>query len=295
MPFYLKREGVIERKKNGTKKVDFYEWLGLPYYLILLMLIVIPVLLIIMYAITFRDPGSPIIRFTLRYFSMFLSERDFVKVLFESIRISVLTTVFTLLIGYPTAYFIARARLKTQVLLLLLMTAPMWINMLLRTLAWKQILEIDGPVVRFLHFLGFTNVQLLGTDFAIVLGMVYVFLPFMVLPIYTVISKIDPKLLEASHDLGANNRQTFLRVVLPLSVSGVLSGIIMVMLPSATTLVIPKYLGEGRYYLIGNLIEERFLKSGIWGYGSAIAIVLALIIMGMVYVTKKADRYNLES
>ena len=171
---------------------------------------------------------------------------------------------------------ISRRSTKIQALLILAVTAPMWINMLIRVLAWKQIFDMINP-------------NLLGTDLAIVIGMVYVYLPFMVLPIYTVLAKIDPKLYEASQDLGANHVKTFLKVTLPLSVGGILSGVTMVLLPAATTIVIPKILGNGRY-LIGNLIEERFLKSGNWGYGSAIAIILSLIIMGMVFITKRVDK-----
>ena len=185
----------------------------------------------------------------------------FIKAMLDSIYLAVLTTVFALLIGYPTAYIIANRKPRTQAAMILVITAPMWVNMLLRTMALKQLFEMFVP-------------NLLGGNFSIVTGMVYVFLPFMVLPIYTVLSKIDPRLYEAAHDLGANKFETFIKVTLPLSITGVLSGITMVLLPAATTLVIPKYLGGGRY-LIGNLIEDRFLKNGDWGYGSAIAIILS--------------------
>ena len=230
-------------------------------------LIVIPVLLIVFYAIT-DNVKDIYFEFTLKYFLMFLKEAAFVKVMKDSIVLALITTLICLIIGYPLAFVISRQAPKRQAILILLVTAPMWINMLIRVLAWKQIFNIIDE-------------RIIGTNFAIVVGMVYVFLPFMVLPIYTVLSKIDPLLYEASADLGSSAVITFLKVTLPLSIGGVLSGVTMVLLPAATTIVIPKILGEGKY-LIGNLIEDRFLKAGNWSYGSAIAIVLAIIIMLMV-------------
>lgn len=249
--------------------------MGSPYYVVLFFLILIPLILILFYAFSERV-NDLFISFSFNYFRQFLNEPAFIKTMLDSIKLAIYTTLVTLFIGYPTAYLITKSNKKTQTLLILMITAPMWVNMLLRTLAWKQIFEM-------------LNASLLGTDIAIITGMVYVFLPFMVLPIYTVLSKIDPKLYEAADDLGANKFQTFLKVTLPLSITGVLSGITMVLLPAATTLVIPKYLGKNRY-LIGNLIEDRFLTAGNWGYGSAIAIILSVVIMAMVIFTKKLDR-----
>lgn len=265
-----------EPKQHKVRKnIDSVVLLGIPYYIILLFLIVIPLALILLYAMTERV-NDMFLAFSLKYFVQFLEEPLFIKAMVDSIYLAILTTVFALAIGYPTAFIISKRKPRTQALMILILTAPMWVNMLLRTMALKQIFEMFFP-------------NLLGGNVSIVAGMVYVFLPFMVLPIYTVLSKIDPKLYEAAHDLGANRFETFIRVTLPLSISGVLSGITMVLLPAATTLVIPKYLGGGRY-LIGNLIEDRFLKNGNWGYGSAIAIILSLIIMIMVYLTKKLDK-----
>lgn len=265
------------KEKIGIKKpqLSTTSLIGLPYYLILVFLISIPVLLILFYAFTQRV-NDLFISFTITYFRQFLSEPAFVKTMLDSIKLAIYTTAVTLVLGYPFAYLITKVKKRTQSLLILVLTAPMWVNMLLRTLAWKQIFEMF-------------NANLLGTDFAIITGMVYVFLPFMVLPIYTILSKIDPKLYEAADDLGASKFETFLKVTLPLSITGILSGVTMVLLPAATTLVIPKYLGKNRY-LIGNLIENRFLQFGDWGYGSAIAIILSVVIMFMVYLTKKLDR-----
>ncbi|MGI6360649.1 MAG: ABC transporter permease [Acholeplasmatales bacterium] len=263
-----------EKRLKGNKP-NVATILGIPYYVILLGLIIIPVVLIVFYAITIKV-NELYYRFTFEYFVMFFKEPIFLKTLGDSLFLAVITTIITLIIGYPIAYVIAKRSPKTQALLILLVTAPMWINMLIRVLAWKQIFDM-------------IDTSLLGSNTAIIVGMVYAYLPFMVLPIYTVISKIDPLLYEASADLGANNFKTFLKVTLPLSVGGILSGVTMVLLPAATTIVIPKILGNGKY-LIGSLIEDRFLKAGNWGYGSAIAIILSLIIMAMVYITKKADK-----
>lgn len=267
----------VYKEKSPRKKltINSTQLMGIPYYVVLIALILIPVILIVFYAVTERV-NDLFITFSLTYFRQFLNEPAFIKTMFDSIKLAVYTTVVALMIGYPTAYLITKTKKKTQSLLILILTAPMWVNMLLRTLAWKQIFEMF-------------NADLLGTDFAIITGMVYVFLPFMVLPIYTVLSKIDPKLYEAADDLGASKVETFFKVTLPLSISGILSGITMVLLPAATTLVIPKYLGKNRY-LIGNLIENRFLQFGDWGYGSAIAIILSALIMVLVYLTRKLDR-----
>lgn len=271
----FKIEPLKKEKRLRGKKPNVATVLGIPYYIILLGLIIIPVVLIVFYAIT-EKVNQLYYRFTFEYFVMFFKEPIFLKTLGDSLFLAIITTIITLIIGYPIAFVIAKKPPKAQALLILLVTAPMWINMLIRVLAWKQIFDM-------------IDTTLLGSNTAIIIGMVYAYLPFMVLPIYTVISKIDPLLYEASADLGASNFKTFLKVTLPLSVGGILSGITMVLLPAATTIVIPKILGNGKY-LIGSLIEDRFLKAGNWGYGSAIAIILSLIIMAMVYITKKVDK-----
>lgn len=271
----FKIEPLKKEKRLRGKKPNVATILGIPYYVILLGLIIIPVVLIVFYAIT-EKVNQLYYRFTFEYFVMFFKEPIFLKTLGDSLFLAIITTIITLIIGYPIAFVIAKKPPKAQALLILLVTAPMWINMLIRVLAWKQIFDM-------------IDTTLLGSNTAIIIGMVYAYLPFMVLPIYTVISKIDPLLYEASADLGASNFKTFLKVTLPLSVGGILSGITMVLLPAATTIVIPKILGNGKY-LIGSLIEDRFLKAGNWGYGSAIAIILSLIIMAMVYITKKVDK-----
>ncbi|MCF7931923.1 MAG: ABC transporter permease [Acholeplasmataceae bacterium] len=270
--------GIRKPKKERTKQT-IEHLLGIPYYIVLGTLIVIPILMMILYSIQSETPdGVFTIAFTLEHYRSFFEETQFVRLMLESLYLAFLATLLTLVIGYPLSYLIARSNPRTQVLLILLVTAPMWINMLLRTRALQQVFEMFAP-------------DLLGSNLAIVTGMTYIFLPFMVLPIYTVLSKIDPALYESAADLGATRFQTIIKVILPLSLSGILSGIMMVFLPAATTLVVPKYLGQGRY-LIGNLIENAMIQQGRFGYGSAIAIVLSLVIMGSIYLIKKVDKYQ---
>jgi spermidine/putrescine transport system permease protein len=194
--------------------------------------------------------------------------------------IALLTTSICLVIGYPLAYLISRIKGHLQVLLILLINAPMWINMLLRVRSIQQLLDIFSPT-------------LYETDFALIFGMVYLFLPFMVLPIYTVLSKLDENYFEGAADLGANRFQTIQRVIIPLSLSGIISGVIMVFLPAATTLVVPQYLGKNVHF-IGNVIEASITQqiNGGYGYGAAISLVLSLIIVLMVFGMKKADKYQ---
>ncbi|NLN50385.1 MAG: ABC transporter permease [Acholeplasmataceae bacterium] len=271
----LKGESAKKEKKTGLKKVKSIHFLGIPYYFILLVLIIIPLFLIFFYAITTQEEGL-FYRITLEHFKVFFTEKSYLKTMWDSIFLAIITTLICLIIGYPTAYIISKQRPKMQTFLILLVTVPMWINLLILTLAWKQIFEMINP-------------KILGTNFAIITGMVNIYLPFMVIPIYTVLTKISPRLYEAATDLGANNFKTFLKVTLPLSLGGVLSGVTMVLLPAATTIVIPSKLGQGRY-LIGSLIEDRFFFAGNWSQGAAIAIILAIIIMALIFLTKRLDK-----
>lgn len=269
----LKGETGKTRKK--AKTIKSVHILGVPYYIILIGLIIIPLILMFFYSITVYE-GDMFYRFTLKHFIDFFKEDVFVKTMLESIFLALITTFICLLIGYPTAYIISRQKPKRQMLLILLVTVPMWINLLILTTAWVQIFDL-------------INGNILGTDLAIIIGMVNIYLPFMIIPIYTVLSKINPRLYEASADLGANSFKTFLKVTLPLSLGGVLSGSTMVLLPAATTIVIPYKLGLGKY-LIGSLIEDSFFKAGNWGEGSAIAIIMSAIIMVMVVLTRRVDK-----
>ncbi len=244
-----------------------------PYMLWISIFIVMPMLMILFYAFTIDGNDVLTIRFTLDNFVRFFSDTIFPNVLWRSLSIAFITTVICILIGYPTAYFISKTSDKTQMWLILLITLPMWINMLVRTYAWRGILmNFD-----------------ISNEMKVFIGMVYNFLPFMIIQIYTALSKMDKSLFQAAADLGADKKETFFKVVLPLSVPGVISGITLVFLPAVSTFFIPKLLGGGDYVLIGNLIENYFVSTGDWNFGSAISLIMALIIMLSMYITKKID------
>lgn len=286
----------LKIEKNKKLEIDNQTLLGIPYYIILALLIILPMLLIIFYAFVDYKQGL-YMKFTFKFFTSFFNNNNFIRVLLRSIYYSVMTTLVCLILGYPIAYSINKLNKKAQSIIFLLITAPMWINMLLRLNGLKTILGDNSILVKIIQIFGFKGTTLLGTSFSIVLGMVYVFLPFMVIPIYTTLSKLDYIYIESSYDLGANKKQTFLKVILPLSLPGILSGITMVLLPSATTLVVQKILGEGKsdFILIGNLIEEKFVKAGnmnSFNEGAAMSLIIATIIMLMIYFTKKLDRFN---
>ena len=264
--------------------------MALPYIVWSAVMIILPMLLIVMYAFTQKGNDVLTFRITLQNFVRFFSEPIFLEVLKRSLWVAVLTTVLCLVLGYPVAYIIAQADGRKKMLLVLLITIPMWINMLVRTYAWVGILQDKGLINTILGWFGLGPVSLIYTDFAVILGMVYNFIPFMILQIYTSLTKMDKSYLEAASDLGANKVQSFLRITLPLSLPGVLSGITLVFLPAVSSFFIPKMLGGGQYVLIGNVIESQFLTSGNWNFGSAISLIMAVIIMISLYVTKKVDK-----
>lgn len=275
----------MKKKKETTKKPrvkkqgsPLVHSLVVPYYIVLVLLVIVPIFIMILASFQEKSNSIFTVQFTLENYANFFKVGNFLKTMGQSLYFALITTVITLIIGYPLAYFIAQTKPRTQGILILLISVPMWVNMLLRVKAIQQTIDIIMPGV-------------LGSNLAIIIGLVHVFLPFMVIPIYTVLIKIDKSLYEASSDLGANKFKTFYKVVLPLSMSGVMSGIMMVFLPAATTLVVPKYLGNNRK-LIGNLIELKVIQEGNFGEGSAIAIILSIIIMIMIFLIKKFDRYK---
>ena len=245
-----------------------------PYILWIAVFIVAPMVMILLYALTRGGNNTLTFHFTLENFGRFFSDPDFMRVLWTSLRIAFITTVCCILIGYPAALFIANLSERKQTLMILLMTLPMWINMLLKTYAWRGIL------------LNFD----LASEARVFIGMVYDFLPYMIIQIHTAIAKLDPNLLVAASDLGANRWKAFAKVTLPLSVPGIISGVTLVFLPAVSSFVIPKLLGGGNYVLIGTLIENYFLVAGDWNFGSAISLIMALIIIAAMYITRKIDR-----
>ena len=260
-----------------------------PYVLWIAAMIVLPMLLIVLYA--FTESGNDVLtfRFTLENFARVVTDRVFLAVLWRSLYIALITTVICILLGYPIAYAIARLGERANTVMILLITMPTWVNMLVRTYAWMGILQDEGVLNSLLGVFGIGPVPMIHTSFAVILGMVYNFIPFMILQIHTSLDKMDKNLLNAAADLGADKVQTFLRVTLPLSLPGVVSGITLVFLPAVSSFFIPKLLGGGQYVLVGNVIESQFLTSGDWNFGSAISMIMAIIIMVSMYFTRKID------
>ncbi len=250
--------------------------LGIPYALFLAVFVLFPLVLIVIYAFTDAN-GVP----TFNNFTDFFSRSSNLYVLLISFVLAVLTTAICLLIAYPVAYILARSGAKKRSVYLLLFILPMWINFVLRTAAMKELLfALDG--------LGVYNV----TDWYFVntvIGMVYDYLPFTILPIYTVLIKIDKNVIEASNDLGANSAQTFLRTTLPLSMPGIVSAITMVLLPTTTSYVISDTLGNSKVTIIGKLIENQFNigTADSWHTGSAISLILLFFIFGTMLLSGK--------
>ena len=214
---------------------------------------------------------------------------DYTDTFLHSIALGALSTAICLLLGYPLAYSIARRTQRVQQTMIMLIMLPMWMNFLLRTYAWMSILENRGFINQFLGLFGL-HANLINTDGAVVLGMVYNYIPYMILPLYSVLTKIDQNVIEAAQDLGANDRKVFLKVVLPMSMPGVISGVTMVFVPAVSTFIISKMLGGGGNLLIGDLIDMQFLGSAYNpNLGSAISLVLMVIILICMGIMNQFD------
>lgn len=269
-----------------------FSQLSVPYIVWAALMLILPMALIALYS--FTNQGNTIIAFslTLEHYARFFTDPDFLLILWRSLLIALKTTAICLLIGYPAAYFISRCAEHIQNILILAITLPTWINALVRTYAWIGLLSEGGIVSKILSFLGFGNVELLYTEGAVLLGMVYNFIPFMILQINTSLCKMDHSLLNAAADLGANPRQTFWKVTFPLSLPGVINGITLVFLPAVSSFFIPKLLGGGQFFLIGNVIENQFITVGEWNFGSAISMIMAVIMMLMMMAVRKIEEHN---
>lgn len=268
---------TMKRKQSESR-------LATPYAIWSVLFIVIPLILIVFFSFTKQVDGRYM--FTLDNFDKFFNVMYF-KVVRRSLVLAFISTVLCLIVGYPTAYIISKAKPSRRATLLLLCILPMWMNFLLRTYAWSAILGKNGFINTLLGMVGLGPINILYTDAAVLLGMVYNFLPFMILPIHTILSKMDQDLINAAKDLGANNFQVFTKVIFPLSLPGVISGITMVFMPAVSTFVISKLLGGGQFYLIGNLIEQQFMSVGDWHFGSAISIFMMIIILISMAIMNK--------
>jgi spermidine/putrescine transport system permease protein len=213
----------------------------------------------------------------------------YLKVFTRSIYLALISTFICLIIGYPLSLILAGDTFKKKNIMLVLLIVPMWMNFLLRTYAWLTLLENNGLINSIISSLGLPKLELLYNSRAVVMGIVYNFLPFMVLPIHSVLVKIDRSVIEAAEDLGANKFNIFTRVILPLSIPGVLSGITMVFMPAITTFVISRLLGGGKAALVGDLIEQQFLTVYNWNFGAAISLVMMVIILISMTLLNRVD------
>jgi spermidine/putrescine transport system permease protein len=255
-----------------------------PYMVWMILFIIAPMLFIIYHA--FFENGQ----WTLDYVRAAFEDTLYFKVLLRSIWLAFKGTVLCLLLGYPTAYMLSNMKRSTAAFLSVFFVLPMWMNFLLRTYAWQVLLGSSGIVSTFLSFFGIHDVPLLHTEGAVLLGTVYNFLPFMILPIYTVLIKLDKSHIEAANDLGADGITTFFKVVFPLSMPGVISGITMVFIPAITTFAISRLLGGGKYRLYGDLIEQKIVSDGDLGLGSVLSLILLVLVLISIVIMRRAEK-----
>jgi spermidine/putrescine transport system permease protein len=259
-----------------------------PYILWMAVFIILPLILVVYYAFGKTVDGEVIFSFDniLKVF-----EPVYLNVLLRSIWLALECTLICLLIGYPVAYYLARNKMNAQKLIVWIML-PMWMNFLLRTYAWMTLLDTNGLINRFLGIWGLGPFELMYNSGAILVGMVYNFLPFMILPIYTALSKIPNSLIEAAEDLGANSKRVFRSVIFPLSMPGIISGITMVFMPAITTFAISRLLGGSQFMMFGDLVENQFLTLQDWHFGSALSCILLVFIIISMRVLSNRDMKN---
>lgn len=258
-----------------------------PYSLWSVLFIVVPLVFIAYYAFTDND-----FNFTTEHITRFFTAtsnvtaddgsvqevRTYLLIFWRSLRLAVISTAVCLLMGYPIAYIMARASEKAQKTMVTLIMIPMWMNFLIRTYAWMTILQDTGILNSIIGIFGIDPIKIIGTESAVVIGMVYDYFPYMILPIYSIMAKMDVKLLEAARDLGCNSFSVLRRVILPLSMPGVISGITMVLIPSISTFYISQKLGNGKFFLIGDAIEGQYIANNLH-FAAAIAFILMIILL----------------
>ena len=259
------------------------QWYATPYALWMLLFTIVPLLFVVYYGFTGSD-GS----FTMKNFQRIL-QPGYLPVLLTSLKLALYCTIICLLIGYPTAYFLASRDFSANKILVVLILLPMWMNFLLRTYAMMTILENNGLLNTLFEKLGLPKVQFIGTEGAVLLGMVYNFLPFMVLPVYTALKKLDAGVIEAAEDLGANPLRVITRVIVPQSIPGVVSGITMVFMPAVTTFAITRLLSNGMIYLVGDMIEEYFITVNNRPAGSALSLVMLILMLVSTLLLRKIN------
>ncbi len=275
-------------------KKNTYRAALVPYSIWALLFILVPLAFIGYYAFT-DDSFS----FTMEHFTRFFTAtsnitaddgttqevRTYLLIFWRSVKLAVISTFICLLMGYPLAYIMSRAKAQTQKTMMTLIMIPMWMNFLIRTYAWMTILQDTGIFNNILDAIGLGRIHIIGTETAVIIGMVYDYFPYMVLPIYSIMAKMDFKLIEAAHDLGCGSLSTLRRVIFPLSLPGVISGVTMVLIPSISTFYISQKLGSGKFFLIGDAIEGQYIANNLH-FAAAIAFILMVILLAAMAAVK---------
>lgn len=260
------------------------QFLAGPYLIWIIGFIILPMVMILYYAFTNSDGA-----FTVEYIAAIATETNR-KAIFLSLKLGVICTLVCLVLSYPLAMILNNMQIKNQGLVVFIFMLPMWMNFMLRILAWKLLLSKNGVINSVLTSLGLSRINIINTSGAVILGMVYDFLPFMLLPIYNSLTRIRKDWIEAARDLGANNVTIFFKIILPLSVSGIISGIVMVFVPSLTSFAISQVLGGGHILLIGNVIEQDFMQGMQWNAGSGLSFVLMIFVIVSMALVNQFDK-----
>ena len=281
-------------------KKNTYRAALMPYSAWALLFILVPLAFVGYYAFTDND-----FRFTMEHFVRFFTATSsvttdsgatrevytYLLIFWRSLKLAVISTLICLLLGYPLAYIMSRARPKIQQTMMTLIMIPMWMNFLIRTYAWMTILQDTGIFNNFLAGLGLGRLHIIGTETAVIIGMVYDYFPYMVLPIYSIMAKMDYKLIEAARDLGCDSVSTLRRVIFPLSLPGVISGITMVLIPSISTFYISQKLGSGKFFLIGDAIEGQYVANNLHFAAAMAFILMVILLLAMALVKYITTRY----
>ena len=288
------------KKTHISHSQNTYRAAMTPYSVWSMLFVIVPLIFIAYYAFTdnnFTFTTENITRFFTATSNVIEEDgtstevRTYLLIFGRSLKLALISTLVCLIMGYPIAYIMARAKEKTQKTLVTLIMIPMWMNFLIRTYAWMTIMQDTGIINGLLTKIGLGPVHMIGTESAVIIGMVYDYFPYMVLPIYSILAKLDPKLLEAARDLGCGSVSVMRRVVFPLSMPGVVSGITMVLIPSISTFYISQKLGNGKFFLIGDAIEGQYVANNLH-FAAAIAFILMLILLlGMAIVKYVASKY----
>lgn len=281
-------------------KKNTYRAALMPYSVWALLFILVPLAFVGYYAFTDND-----FRFTTEHFVRFFTATSsvttdsgatrevytYLLIFWRSLKLAVISTLICLLLGYPLAYVMSRAKERTQQTMMTLIMIPMWMNFLIRTYAWMTILQDTGIFNNFLAGLGLGRLHIIGTETAVIIGMVYDYFPYMVLPIYSIMAKMDYKLIEAARDLGCDSVSTLRRVIFPLSLPGVISGITMVLIPSISTFYISQKLGSGKFFLIGDAIEGQYVANNLHFAAAMAFILMVILLLAMALVKYITTRY----